>query len=817
MNKGNSLTFYSLFDAVEAIEIPILQRDYAQGRKEELEVRSLFLNSLFQALNNNDESRSPLDLDFVYGNFEEGQSKAFSVLDGQQRLTTLFLLHWYLAIQYGHIEEFRERFVTFEKRSRFTYKTRPSTTEFFDALTSKDIGLSEAGISKQIKNSQWFYLSWQQDPTVQACLNMLDAIQALFSQIDTDLYERIINTSEPYITFQFLDLHSFGLSDELYIKMNARGKPLTIFENFKAKLEQKIKSFEGPWPEYSLSFQDNASGYEYFIHKVDTDWADLFWPFRNACSNDDTFDDELMNFIRLIIAYQYIIEHQDSPSLELHIHSGELLGKNGRLEALTFSQYEVLGCLNKQFFVRLISFLDVIYREGIVNNKIHGYLETDYYYDEQKTFKSVLKNDASYDDKLRFYAFYNYVAKSTSDRELNEWLRVIFNLTENTIINTSDEFNKTLFAIDKLCKLGKPILESLANDIEIAGFSGAQVIEEKIKAHLLLKSDDWREVIVSAESHFFLKGQVGCLLNFSEILSYFREHKHCNWSVYEDNEYLSRFKLYFEAIQSVFAHISSSSSSIDYLWERAVLSKGNYFTNWTGNRHSLLSTRLTKNNIKRDHSWKRLLRIHLGGVGTNMEPRQALVKAVFDDPLFDSVDIITSLMAICSTAIEAPTTEAWIRLLIKHPDLFEVCEQGFISITKEEKILLCQSQRNHYHYELYAKALELELASEHIAPFSKSHATPVKSSEYWSCCDISGAKYRDKIIRLSVGFHNESFYLWLKGISVDDEEEGLTRFVNKHGFDSEYLKKVPKTQNDLSEIKQVIRELCTDLKDLCDE
>lgn len=309
MSKGKSLTFYGLFDSdrVETIEIPILQRDYAQGRKEEGEVRTLFLNSLFQALNNDDKFRQPLDLDFIYGNFEEGKNKAFSVLDGQQRLTTLFLLHWYLAVQHGHIEEFRSRFVTDKRNShnsRFTYKTRPSTTEFFDALTSSDIKQSNGVISEQIKDSQWFYLSWQQDPTVQACLNMLDAIQELFDNNEVDLYERIVNTSKPYITFQFLDLHSFGLSDELYIKMNARGKPLTTFENFKAKLEQKIKSFDGPWPKFSLPFNENASGYDYFIHKVDTDWTDLFWPYRNVCSEDNTFDDELMSFIRLVIAYQ---------------------------------------------------------------------------------------------------------------------------------------------------------------------------------------------------------------------------------------------------------------------------------------------------------------------------------------------------------------------------------------------------------------------------------------------------------------------------------------------------------------------------------
>lgn len=816
MNKGKSLTFYGLFDVVEAIEIPILQRDYAQGRKEEGEVRTLFLNSLFQALNSNDESRQPLDLDFVYGNFEDGQSKAFSVLDGQQRLTTLFLLHWYLAMQHGHIEEFRERFVTDEQRSRFTYKTRPSTTEFFDALISKDIEISNEYISNLIKNSQWFYLSWQQDPTVQACLNMLDAIQALFSQNDVNLYERITNTTEPYITFQFLDLHSFGLSDELYIKMNARGKPLTIFENFKAKLEQKIKSFEGDWPEYTLPFQDSASGYEYFIHKVDTDWADLFWPYRNVCSDDDTFDDELMNFIRLVIAYQYLVDHKDS-SIDLHVNSGKLFARNGRLELLTLSQYEELGCLNKEFIIRLISFLDLIYRGGLVKNKINSYLDTDYYYNEQRTFKNVLKNDASYDDKLRFYAFYNYVAKSPTDEELKEWLRVIFNLTENTITDSSDKFHRALITLENLCQQDTPILIALTNNVEISGFEGAQIVEEKIKAHLIIRSNEWRKAITSSEQHSFLKGQIGCLLNFSEILDYYRENKHCNWDAVQDHQYLENFTRYSNAIQRIFDQIENSSASIDYLWERAVLSKGDYLTEWTGNRYSLLSTRLTKNNIKRDHSWKRLLRIHAGGSGTNMEPRQELVKEVIDDSLFAPDDIKGSLAAICAKAVESPTLDTWINLLIKHADMFRLSEQGFISIANEEIILLCQSQRNHYHYDLYTKALELELTSNDIAPFLSAQSIPVKSSDDWACCDIFGVAYKGVPLRLSIGFYDDVFHIWLKGITSTNDNGPLIKFIEANGFDENYLRKVAKTKNDLSEIKQSIKDICLSLKDLSDE
>ena len=825
MSKGKSLTLYGLFDfdTVETIEIPILQRDYAQGRKEEGEVRTLFLNSLFQALNNNAESRLPLDLDFVYGNFEEGQSKAFSVLDGQQRLTTLYLLHWYLAVQHDHLDEFRSRFVTDEHRSRFTYKTRPSTTEFFDALTSTDFSLSNTVISDQIKNSQWFYLSWQQDPTVQACLNMLDAIQTLFADSKHDLYDRITNTSNPYITFQFLDLHSFGLSDELYIKMNARGKPLTIFENFKAKLEQKIKSFEGDWPGYSLSFNKNANGYEYFIHKVDTGWADLFWPYRNVCSDDNTFDDELMNFIRLVIAYQYLIDHRDSP-IELHVHSGELFGRNGRLEELTLSKYEELGCLNKAFIVRLISFLDLIYKDGLIDNQIDSYLETNYHYAEHKTFKNVLKNDASYDEKLKFYAFYNYVSKAPSDTELNEWLRVVFNLTENTIINTADEFYKAFFAIDKLCQSDKPILDSLAADIEISGFAGAQIIEEKIKAHLLLRSQEWRDLIMDAEQHSFLKGQIGCILNFSETLSYYREHKHCNWNAEEDNEYLTSFKRYSDAVQSVFDQIATSSSSIDYLWERAVLAKGDYFTEKSGNRYNLLSTRLTKNNIDRDHSWKRLLRFGTGSI----EQKQNYVKAVIDDPAFNAAELENSLTTICSDALESSDIEPWRKAFIQHKELMAYCNQGFIEKSLYEFILLNESQRNHYHCEFYTKALELELYADKtlLKPFSYLRYESVKSREDSAHVLLSGFKYGEQQYQIEVHKSGSCFDIRVQGGDIENAPDKLKSLLEDEGFElggfsmpslgyHKYFGE--KNQQSIEGVKVKLQTLCASLKDLSDE
>ena len=95
--ESKAITFLDIFnlkeEKVDFIEIPIIQRDYAQGRKTKSvqRIRERFLNVLYDALT---EKTDPVQLDFIYGSVVD---KKFIPLDGQQRLTTLFLLHWYIA------------------------------------------------------------------------------------------------------------------------------------------------------------------------------------------------------------------------------------------------------------------------------------------------------------------------------------------------------------------------------------------------------------------------------------------------------------------------------------------------------------------------------------------------------------------------------------------------------------------------------------------------------------------------------------------------------------------------------------------------
>ena len=87
------MNFLNIFKN-KVICIPLLQRDYVQGGKES--VISPFIDSLLDETN-------PSDLNYIYGYTEHG---SFIPVDGQQRLTTLWLLYLYAAAKAGMMSDF---------------------------------------------------------------------------------------------------------------------------------------------------------------------------------------------------------------------------------------------------------------------------------------------------------------------------------------------------------------------------------------------------------------------------------------------------------------------------------------------------------------------------------------------------------------------------------------------------------------------------------------------------------------------------------------------------------------------------------------
>jgi hypothetical protein len=296
--KTGTASFRQLFEGGGRVEIPTIQRDYAQGRTDERseDVRARFIASLTSALTNG--AGATLDLDFVYGRFRE-KDKVLEPLDGQQRLTTLFLLHWYVANVDGAAGDFRSWATTAEGGSRFSYRTRPSAREFFDELARHEMPAEAFGttkVSEWALDSVWFVRGWLRDPTVYGCLIMLDAIQEKLADAK-GLWPRLISTDSPVIVFQLLLLENFGLSDDLYVKMNARGKPLTPFEVFKAELEVYIAEV---LVNERCTAESTSGWREYVGRQFDTAWTDFLWRLRVESHEIDAAFMHLIRGIMLI-------------------------------------------------------------------------------------------------------------------------------------------------------------------------------------------------------------------------------------------------------------------------------------------------------------------------------------------------------------------------------------------------------------------------------------------------------------------------------------------------------------------------------------
>lgn len=258
---------------VARIEIPIIQRDYAQGRESDAvrRIRDGFLGVLHRAVTSNEETVS---LDFVYGDVVGGTLRP---LDGQQRLTTLFLLHWYLGWRAGRLDQDLGW-------KRFEYATRPGARRFCACLTDSKPPF-DAQLRTWFEDQPWFLHTWRHDPTIESMLVMLDAIHDRFADADcASAWDRLVDTEAPSVSFHLLPIEQMGLSEDLYIKMNSRGKPLTPFENFKARFEQVLE-------------QSAPDRVDDFARKVDGTWADLLWPYRGK---DDIVDDEFLRYFRFV-------------------------------------------------------------------------------------------------------------------------------------------------------------------------------------------------------------------------------------------------------------------------------------------------------------------------------------------------------------------------------------------------------------------------------------------------------------------------------------------------------------------------------------
>ena len=514
------------------VEIPIIQRDYAQGRVGKESLRRDFLNYLKDALVNDG---AKAQLDFVYGAEAHG---ALTPLDGQQRLTTLWLLHWYLAYKSEGMDK-----ETKDILRNFSYETRDSSRDFCRALSSFDQLQTKKSISEEIENQSWFSSYWKQDPTVQSMLRMLsgteyenekplgDGIEQVFRGCKyADLWNKLKDKNCP-ITFYYLDMVGLKQSDDLYLKMNARGEQLTDFENFKADLVD------------FLADNGDLNGIQDGIPiKMDRDWANLFW-------NGKHLDESYMAFIHRFFLNSIVVEKVDgkfrsSSDLEKNPKFEHFYGRppqsyigkkdvsDPRIAYVDFSMFKfsddtlllnTLASLKEtldgyKLFMEKMKLSEAAEFKLLTASSWGDDFDFIPDYNGDSTIQSFKNEDIheiveiKQNGRVLFHAVCRFMAQVKDEddpedlkRSLKQWMRVVWNLVSDQRMRTVADMVNQLRLIEELSAYSKDIYQHLKNQVE----NGDHILQERYaeeiaKARKICtdKSVDWEELFIKNERYF---------------------------------------------------------------------------------------------------------------------------------------------------------------------------------------------------------------------------------------------------------------------------------------------------------------------------
>lgn len=490
MATTNLHTLINLFNAPEEegneslplskIEIPMIQRDYAQGRKsQEVDrIRKRFLSSIYTALTEN----KPLKLDFVYGDIDD--NKVLTPLDGQQRLTTLFLLHWYIA-RHEDVEASKMEFL-----HHFSYETRFSARTFCQHLVDYTPDFAVENLSEDIIDQSWMPLDWKNDPTINAMLNMLDDIHKMFNET-SGLWPLL---EEGCIGFYFLSIKDMGLTDELYIKMNSRGKPLTEFEHFKAEWEGYMQKL-------------NADVADRISRKVDLSWTDILWPYKG---DNDIIDDEFIKYFRYLCA---VICYKKYPNEQIPEDIFDLTKalfsdkKDDAMDNLLFIE-NAFDCLDgldiKVSFETFLTTEQHIDCKSHVDDPIDVFEQCCRFYGEYKSGGRV--RVFSIGRMLLLYCFVLYWQNKSniSEEQFAKRLRIINNMIKSSEFELrEDRMNALLEQIEEI------VLEDKIEIIEGRNtFNAFQVQEEMEKTEWRNNHPDKELLLQKLEDHPLLEGCV---------------------------------------------------------------------------------------------------------------------------------------------------------------------------------------------------------------------------------------------------------------------------------------------------------------------
>lgn len=283
LESGITYKITDLFTDNRYIIIPDLQRDYCWGNKKHgdnnIDLVSGFIQSLNAIFMENQDRNIKLGMIYAY-EFPKDSERIY-LCDGQQRITTLYLLLGMLYRQTKNetiknclISEFE---LLDDQEPRLQYAIRESTLYFLsDLVCNFFLDNPEIEVA-EIEKQSWYFKEYDLDPTIKSMLSALEIIDNKLKDFEN------LNSFSDFILknieFFYFDMNDRETGEDMFVVINTTGEPLTPTENIKPILIGSIDDLESQkeasdlWENWEKWFWENKLENE---HEADNGLNDFF-------------------------------------------------------------------------------------------------------------------------------------------------------------------------------------------------------------------------------------------------------------------------------------------------------------------------------------------------------------------------------------------------------------------------------------------------------------------------------------------------------------------------------------------------------------
>lgn len=469
-------------------------------------------------------SKKDLNIGFLYSykpyyNYI-GDKVDVYLIDGQQRLTTLFLALFYFSLKEQKNSQDFLNLMGFDSKLEkigFDYRVRTLTHNFLIDLVQYCRKWEDL---ENITKHNWFLADYSNDVTVKAMVNAIEKLCQYFNDDKIEYYQFV----KEHIRFWHFKTEETSQGEELYITMNSRGQQLADNETIRAKLfeNDRVKTNQLEW----------GAKWE--------EWQDFFWKNKMKGGNADYGLNQFLRWVNVIECFS-TQSFKTRESAEKVYKS--LIAENQVLEYVSLFEIE-------PYFRAL--------------ERLKLFADDDHFsapYFQNNFSEEWLKGDTGQIHLLKLLPSLMFLKEERKIDEFNRYIRFFYNATNDLDIAK----NPDNYIIESI-ELTKLFLEHNYYDVvELVNFKERfprlLSSEEVCKLNLYKQIFDFKERKIteeafwSAEDFKFSKGKIGHILQLTNYRGkmgefiYIYNFNYETISTIDINQFKALFDSYSELIK----------------------------------------------------------------------------------------------------------------------------------------------------------------------------------------------------------------------------------------------------------------------------